>query len=94
MYLKRKKQDLVKIIQRIFIKKINDDYIFVGITHSDVTNNTKNIQLSKNPDPTDNKPAYYIPEASSDKVSSFGKKYSNWKMPEKDKKEIRKLKNK
>ena len=94
MYLKRKKQDLVKIIQRIFIKKINDDYIFVGVTHSDVTNNTKNIQLSKNPDSTDNKPAYYIPEASSDKVSSFGKKYSNWKMPEKDKKEIRKLKNK
>lgn len=91
---KKKKTGFSKNHPTYIYKKVNDNYVYIGITHSPITNNTKNIKLSKNPDPTDNKVAYYIPEAKSDKVSSFGKKYSNWKMPEKDKKEIRKLKNK
>lgn len=42
---KKKKTGFSKNHPTYIYKKINDDYIFVGVTHSDVTNNTKNKQL-------------------------------------------------
>lgn len=44
---KKKKTGFSKNHPTYIYKKINDDYIFVGITHAEVTNNTKNIKLSK-----------------------------------------------
>ena len=89
---KKKKTHPGKNHPTYIYKKEGDEYIYVGITHAEVTNNTKNIKLEKNPNPNDNRPAYYIPQQNKEKVSNFGRKYPNWKMSEKDKKDIRKLK--
>ena len=73
-------------------QKIGDNYVYVGITHSSITNDTKNIRLEKNPNPNDNRNAYFIPKPSKEKISNFGRKYTNWTINDNYKKKIKNLK--
>ncbi len=70
-------------------KKIGDEYFFIGITHSPITANMKNIKLDKNPNPSDKEDSYFRPFATKDKTYRFGKKKKGWKLSKKDKKKTK-----
>lgn len=73
-------------------EKVGNKYKFIGITHSQITNNIKNIQLQQNPNPKDSRKAYARPVAKQDKVKKFKKEpLKNWKMGEADKQKIKPL---
>ena len=55
-------------------RKVGNTYVFIGITHSDVTRGVKNIKLDKNPNPNDKKPAYIKPTPERASTSEFHKK--------------------
>ena len=73
-------------------KKVGDDYYFIGITHSDVTQGAKNIKLDKNPNPNDKRDSYFRHFASKDKTSKFGKKKKGWRLSFKDRLKAKKIK--
>ena len=68
-----------------------DDYIFLGITHSNVTNGVRNIKLKKNPNPKENRDSYVRPKAEKHNKASFGKKLQGWRFSDGDKETVRKL---
>ena len=70
-------------------KKEDNEYYFVGITHSEITDRTKNIRLDRNPNKNDPRPSYARPYASKDNVSKFGSKKKKWKLSRKDKKKMK-----
>ena len=70
--------------------QIGDEFLFVGITHSEITNGVKNIKLDKNPNPKDKKNAYFRPFTDKMGKSSFGKKLKGWTISENDKNKIKK----
>ncbi|MBO5091512.1 MAG: hypothetical protein J6C61_03420 [Clostridia bacterium] len=74
----------------IFAQQGND-YIFLGITHSNITKGVKNIKLEKNPNPKDSTDSYVRPKAEKHNKSSFGKKLQGWGFSDKDKETIKKL---
>ena len=74
--------------------KVGKKYIFVGITHAEITDGMKNIPLSKNPNPKDKTPSYFRPYSDDDHISSFGKKKKGWSIPYEDKLKIPKKKKK
>ena len=69
-------------------KKVGDRYYFIGITHSEITQRTKNIKLDVNPNPDDPRDSYARPFSSEDNVDSFGSKKKGWKLSKQDKKII------
>lgn len=71
-----------------------DDYVYLGLTHSRITENVENIRLDKNPNPKDKRPAYVRPMSQKANRSSFGKKFIGWFFSESDKEKIENLKNK
>ncbi len=67
----------------IFAKN-GDDYEFIGITHSKITNGIKNIPLEKNPNPRDSRSAYIRPCVEKDKKKNFGKREKDWRFADED----------
>lgn len=72
--------------------KIGNEYKFIGITHSAVTEGMSNIKLDKNPNPKDKKPAFARPKAEKGRTNEFKAKERDWKLGKKDKKKISKIK--
>lgn len=70
--------------------KVGDKYKYIGITHSPITNKTSNIELSKNPNPKDNKKAYAKPQAQMDKTKKFkNQTKKDWELSKKDKEKLK-----
>ena len=72
--------------------RIGNEYKFIGLTHSPITDNVKNIRLEKNPNPKDKKTAFFRPKAEKDKINKFKKKEVGWSFSKNDKKKIDKYK--
>lgn len=60
-------------IQHIY-RKVGNTFVFIGITHSDVTRGVKNIKLDKNPDPKDKRASYIKPTPERASTGEFHKK--------------------
>lgn len=67
-----------------------NDYSYIGLTHAEITDGVRNIQLDKNPDPKDKRRAYFRPKSQRGHKSSFGKKLKGWRFSERDKEKIKK----
>ena len=75
--------------------EIGDSYEYNGLTHSNITQGIKNIELEQNPNPKDKEKAYVRPKKATLNKSKFSQfVYEDWKMSKKDKKKIRRLNNK
>lgn len=73
-------------------QKVGNKYLYIGITHANITDKTKNIKLDKNPNPLDKKTAYIRPKSEQQKENKFSKKpFKNWKFTEKDKDKVNKV---
>ena len=72
--------------------KIGNEYKYIGLTHSPVTNNVRNIKLEKNPNPKDKSTAYFKPKAEKGKVNRFSKKQIGWAFSKRDKQKVDKYK--
>ncbi len=68
--------------------KIGHTYKFLGLTHSPITDNVKNIKLDKNPNPKDNRQAYVRSKLGKANQSRFKQKEKGWKLSKKDKDKI------
>lgn len=68
--------------------KTGNIYEYIGLTHSPITDNVKNIRLEKNPNPKDKRVAYFRPKAESAKTNKFKKKEIGWSFSKKDKNKI------
>ena len=74
------------------IRKKGENYDYIGLTHSPVTDNKRNIKLSRNPNPKDNRTSYVRPFFRSDPIKKFsGKRIRGWKFAKKDKNKIRRI---
>lgn len=72
--------------------KVGNDYKFIGITHSEITDGVKNIKLDKNPNPKDKKTAYARSLAEKGKTNEFKAKEKDWKLSKTDKQKLEKIK--
>ena len=70
-------------------KKEGNNYYFIGITHSEITQKTKNIKLDKNPNKEDHRTSFARPFATKEDISKFGPKKKRWKLSRKDKKKMK-----
>ena len=72
------------------IRKKGDYYDYIGLTHSPVTDNKRNIKLRDNPNPKDNRASYIRPFFRSGLIKKFSRKrIRGWKFAKRDKKKIR-----
>ncbi len=71
-----------------------DDYKFIGITHSPITDDMENIPLDKNPEPGNNSQAYIRPTPQKEHRSSFGAKLKGWFFSPSDKEKVEVVKKK
>ncbi len=72
--------------------KIGNEYKFIGITHSEITEGIANIKLDKNPNPKDKKTAYARNKTEKGKTNDFKAKEKDWRLSKRDKKKIEKIK--
>lgn len=72
--------------------RVGNDYKFIGLTHSPITDNVKNIKLEKNPNPADKKDAYFRPKSEIAKTNKFKKKENGWFFSKIDKEKINRYK--
>lgn len=72
-------------------EKVGDEFVFLGITHSELSKDAKNIKLERNPDPSDKRTAYVKTKSQSDKQSRFGSRKKDWKLDDADKKVVEKI---
>lgn len=72
--------------------KVGNEYKYIGITHSQITEGMSNIKLDKNPNPKDKKTAYARPKAEKSKTNDFKSTEKGWKLSKKDKDKINKIK--
>lgn len=70
-------------------RKEGDEYLFIGITHSPITQGIKNIKLDRNPNRLDEKNSYARPFSLNEKIMFFGPKKKKWKLSRKDKKKMK-----
>ena len=74
------------------IRKRGKNYDYIGLTHSSVTDSKRNIRLSKNPNPKDNRPSYIRPFFRSGPIRKFSKKrIRGWKFAKRDKNKIKRV---
>ena len=71
-----------------------DKYIFIEITHAEITEGVKNIPLEKNPEPGNKSQAYIRPHSNEAHKSSFGAKLKGWFFSDNDKKKVERIKKK
>lgn len=76
-HLYAKKGDIVKYHQLTHSEEIQD----LGI---------KTVRLTKNPNPKDKKPAYFIPMSEEGNINNFDKIKKNWSLSEEDNKIMKK----
>ena len=74
----------------VFAKQ-GDEFLFVGITHSDITDNVSNIPLDVNPNPLDKRPSFIRPNVGRDHYQSFGRKQKTWKFAKSDKGKVKRV---
>lgn len=74
----------------VFAKQ-GDEFWFVGITHSNITDNMSNIPLDVNPNPSDKRPAFIRPRVGRDHYKSFGRNQKTWKFADSDKGKVKKV---
>lgn len=74
--------------------QIGNEFKFIGITHSDITDSVKNIELQKNPEPKNKSKAYVRPNPEKAHKASFGTKLKGWCFSQEDKKTIEVIKKK
>jgi len=72
-------------------RKVGNNFEFIGITHSPITENTRNIKLTKNPNPEDKRPAYIRPTPSSDNENNFKSVKKGWRFGKKDKELVKSI---
>lgn len=72
--------------------KVGNEYKFIGITHSEITEGIANIKLDKNPNPKDKKTAYARNKIEKGKTNDFKAKEKDWRLSKSDKKKIEKIK--
>ncbi len=72
--------------------RIGNEYKFIGLTHSPITDNVKNIKLERNPNPNDDREAFIKPKSEKAKVNRFKKKENGWKFSKKDKEKVNRFK--
>lgn len=72
--------------------KVGNEYKYIGLTHSPITDNVKNIKLEKNPNPNDNRTAYIRPKSEKAKTNRFRKKENDWRFSKKDKEKVNRYK--
>ena len=74
------------------IRKHNDFYDYIGLTHSPFTDNRKNIRLKNNPNPKDKAVSYLRPFFRRDPIKKFSKRIlRGWKFSKKDKRRVRRV---
>lgn len=71
--------------------KQGDEFLFIGITHADITKGIKNIPLDKNPNPLDERPSFIRPDVGRGHYQSFGRKQNTWKFADSDKGKVKKV---
>ena len=71
-----------------------DEYKFIGITHSPITDDIDNIPLEKNPEPGNKTKAYIRPNPAKAHKSSFGSKLKGWFSSDADKEKVDAVKKK
>ena len=76
----------------VIIKKGNT-FVYVTLTHSSNIKEKVVIKLRKNPNPKDDRDAYYVAEINEDLIDKFGKKIEGWELDENDEIDIRNLNN-
>lgn len=72
-------------------EKIGDEFIFLGITHNSVGEGTTKIRLEASPNPEDKKTTYMKKTPEIDKTNRFGSVKKGWKLSEKDKEKVKKI---
>ena len=72
----------------IFLEKGNT-YIFVTITHSNKIENEIVIELKRNPNPKDNRKAYWVARIKCDTKDRFTRRRNGWSIDEGDDQMIR-----
>ena len=72
--------------------KVGNSYKYIGLTHSPMTDNVKNIELEKNPNPNDSRKAYFRPNAKKANTNRFKKKEQGWFFSKTDKQKINRYK--
>lgn len=74
------------------IRKRGDSYDYIGLTHSPLTDNRRNIKLRKNPNPKEKRASYIRPFFRTDPIKKFSRKrIRGWKFSKRDKKKVRKV---
>lgn len=72
--------------------KEGDKFVYLGLTHAEVTKGVKNIRLEQNPNPKDERPSYVRPASQKAKKSTFGAKLKGWFFGKSDQEKVDKLK--
>ena len=73
--------------------EIGDEYKYIGITHSNITQGLRNKKIKFNPNLNDTRPSYARPFSTHDKKSKFKKKkLKGYKVHKADKKTFSKIK--
>lgn len=72
--------------------KVGNEYKYIGITHSQITEGMANIKLDKNPNPNDKKTAFVRPKIEKSKTNNFKSAEKGWKLSKKDKIKLEKIK--
>ena len=73
--------------------KVGNDFVYLGLTHSDVTQGVKNIKLEHSPDPYSNDVVFIRSSSEKLRTNKFSKQtYKNWSFTENDQKKINKIK--
>lgn len=71
--------------------RVGNDYKFVGVTHSPITDGVENIRLDKNPNPNDRDKSYAHSYSQKDKTHYFSERQRDWKMSKCDKEKLKKI---
>ena len=71
-----------------------DEYKFIGITHSPITDDVDNIPLEKNPEPGNKTKAYIRSKPDKENRSRFGSKLKGWFFSDADKEKVEAVKKK
>lgn len=80
IYISRNGRIIYIVHPAFIILEENGNYIYVTITHSKKVKGKVVLKLNSNPNPKDNKEAYWVMEIRCDKKERFGKKRKKWEL--------------
>ena len=83
------KGKIIKINHPVYIfMKINNEYVYVTITHSPMVKNKEAIELSRNPNQTDGRKSYWVAEIKIDYKENFSRIRKNLNLEKQDRENI------